>query len=168
MAKYLDQISGNAREVNATVASAGAADAGKIIGLDASGRIDVTMMPTGIGADTASVTTSEALAAGDFVNIHESTGVKVRKASAASVATEAHGFVLSAFASGAAALVYFEGTNPTGQSGLTGGDVFLSPTTPGKGQSAVPTTAGQIVQVIGTAVSATSVNAGVQRPIILA
>src|SRR5687768_2963313 len=55
---------------NGTTTSAGAGDADKLVALDASGRIDSTMMPVGIGADTASITTSEALAAGDLVNIH--------------------------------------------------------------------------------------------------
>lgn len=168
MAKYLTHSSGNLAEVITPTTSVGAGDAGKIIGLDASGRLDVSVMPSGIGADTAVITTSEALAAGDFVNVHESTGTKVRKASGASVATEAHGYVLAAFASAAPATVYFEGTNATGQTALTGGDVYLSPTTPGKATSTIPATAGQIVQVIGIATSATSVNANIQRPVILA
>jgi hypothetical protein len=168
MAKYLAHSAGNLTEVVTPTTSAGAADAGKIIGLDASGRLDVSVMPTGIGADTQVITASEALAAGDFVNVHESTGAKVRKASAASVATEAHGYVLAAVASAGAATVYFEGTNATGQTGLTGGDVYLSPTTPGKATSTVPATAGQIVQVIGVATSATAVNSNIQRPVILA
>src|SRR5690606_35480393 len=69
---------------NAKDTSAGAADAGKLAMLDANGRLDSTMMPVGIGADTASIQASEALAAGDFVNIHSSSGARVRKADAAS------------------------------------------------------------------------------------
>lgn len=91
--------------------SAGAGDAGKLVALDASGKIDSTMMPVGIGADTSSIQASENLAAGDFVNIHNSSGARVRKADASTAGKEAHGFVLSTTASGAQATVYFEGTN---------------------------------------------------------
>jgi hypothetical protein len=68
-------------------------------------------MPTGIGADTASITASEALAAGDLVNIYDSTGAKCRKADASTSGKEAHGFVLAAVESAASATVYFEGSN---------------------------------------------------------
>lgn len=143
--------------VNATTASAGAGDADKLVALDASGRIDSTMMPVGIGADTASITTSEALAAGDYVNIHDVAGAfRARKADATAVGKEAHGFVLAAFGSGVAATIYFEGTN-TGVSGMTPGDVYLH-TTAGQGSNAIPSAAGNVVQKVGVAVSATAVN----------
>lgn len=147
--------------------SAGAGDAGKLVALDASGKIDSTMMPVGIGADTASIQASENLAAGDFVNIYDSAGARVRKADASTSGKEAHGFVLSATSSGAQATVYFEGTN-TQVSGQTPGDVFLSPSTPGVGTGTAPSAAGQVVQKIGVAVSATAVNFERSTPIILA
>lgn len=152
--------------LNAKATSAGAGDAGKIAQLDGTGRLDSTMMPVGLGADTAVVTTSEALAAGDFVNIHNSAGAKARKADASTVGKEAHGFVLAAFGSGAAATVYFEGTN-TQVSGQTPGNVFLS-TTPGLGTNVAPSASGNAVQRIGIATAATSVNFEAQQPITLA
>jgi hypothetical protein len=152
--------------LNAKNTSAGAGDAGKIPQLDGSGRLDNTMMPTGIGPDTASITTSEALAAGDFVNIWNSTGAKVRKADATVAGKEAHGFVLSAASSGAAATVYFEGTN-TGVTGQTPGNVFLS-TTAGIAAAAAPTGSGNVVQRIGFAISATAINFQSQPPVTLA
>lgn len=152
--------------LNAKATSAGAGDAGKIAQLDGTGRLDSTMMPVGLGADTAVVTTSEALAAGDFVNIHNSAGAKARKADASTVGKEAHGFVLAAFGSGAAATVYFEGTN-TQVSGQTPGNVFLS-TTPGLGTNVAPSASGNTVQRIGIATAATSVNFEAQQPITLA
>jgi hypothetical protein len=167
MAKFITSVAGNLTEVTALTTSTGAGDAGKIPGLDAAGRLDVSLMPTGLGADTAVITTSEALAAGDFVNIHDASGPKARKASAAAVTTKAHGFVLAGFASGAAATVYFEGTN-TGLTGLTAGDVWLSTSTPGGVQSAAPTVAGQVQQRVGVAVSATAVNVGVGPTVTLA
>ena len=47
--------------LNATIVSAGAGDTGKIPQLDAAGRIDATVIPLVIGADTAAITTSEAI-----------------------------------------------------------------------------------------------------------
>ena len=152
--------------VNSKTTSAGAGDSGKIVALDAAGRIDSTMMPVGIGADTATITTSEALAAGDLVNIHSSTGAKARKADATTAGKEAHGFVLSAFGSGAAATVYFEGTN-TAVTGLTPGPLFLA-TTAGGVSSIAPSAAGNIVQRVGFAISATALNFQSQPPVTLA
>lgn len=152
--------------LNAKASSAGAGDAGKIAQLDSAGRLDVTMMPVGIGADTASVTTSEALAAGDFVNIWNSSGAKARKADATVAGKEAHGFVLTAVASGAQATVYFEGTN-TQVSGQTPGPVFLQ-TTAGVGGPTVPSASGNVVQQVGVAVSATAVNFERSMPVVLA
>lgn len=152
--------------LNAKASSSGAGDAGKIAQLDGTGRLDSTMMPVGLGADTAVVTTSEALAAGDFVNIHNSTGAKARKADASTAGKEAHGFVLAAFGSGAAATVYFEGTN-TQVSGQTPGVVFLS-ASPGLSAGAAPTGAGQVVQKLGIAISATAINFEAQQHVVLA
>jgi hypothetical protein len=47
----------------------GAGSASAIPALGATGLLAVTMMPTGIDPDTASVTASEALAADAYVNI---------------------------------------------------------------------------------------------------
>ena len=142
--------------VNAKVASAGAADAGKLPQLDGAGRLDATVMPVGIGADTASIVTSEALAAGDLVNIWNSSGAKARKADATVAGKEAMGFVLSSYASGAPATVYFEATN-TAVTGLTPGPQFLS-TTAGQATATAPSAAGNVVQRVGFAISATALN----------
>lgn len=152
--------------LNATVASAGAADADKIAQLGADGKLDTTVMPTGIGPDTKSITTSEALAAGDLVNIHNSSGAKVRKADATTAGKHAHGFVLAAFGSGVAATVYFEGEN-TAVTGLTPGDQFLH-TTAGLSDETPPSATGNVVQRVGLATSATSLNFEGGVPIVLA
>lgn len=142
--------------INGKTVSAGAVDAGKTVLLDPSGKLDATVLPVGIGADVGSVTASEALAAGDFVNIWNSSGAKVRKADATVAGKEAHGFVLAAVASGSAASVYFEGTN-TAVTGQTAGKVFLS-TTAGTATSTAPLGSGNLVQVIGFATAPTSIN----------
>lgn len=152
--------------VNAKTTSAGAGDADKLPALDAAGRLHTSFMPVGVAADVAVITASENLAAGDFVNIWDSTGAKVRKADATTVGKEAHGFVIEAVTAPAAATVYFEGSNAfvTGQ---TPGTVFLS-TTAGLSTSTAPSASGNAVQRIGMATSATNINFQSQTPIILA
>lgn len=106
--RYQTLVTGVKRLIAAITTSAGAADAEKIVATNTTGRLDdsimnaaetgasivvkskadgtldPSLMPTGIGADTASIVASEALAAGDFVNVWSDVGVaKVRKADAA-------------------------------------------------------------------------------------
>ncbi len=166
MAKYLKNNAGTTQEEATVGTSGGAGDSGKIPHLDGNGRIDTSFMPTGIGADTKTITSSEALSAGDFVNIHNSSGAKVRKADASTSGKEAHGFVKAAVANGAAATVYFEGANDQ-VTGQTPGAVFLS-TTAGAATATAPSATGQIVQRIGFAVAATEINFQSQPPIVLA
>lgn len=189
--KVITNNAGQLQEVASISTSAGAADAGKIIATNASGqidgsflnatvssspnklvmtggdgKIDVSVLPTGVGADTAVINASEALAAGDLVNIWNNSGTaNVRKADASTAGKEAHGFVLAAVASGQPATVYFEGTN-TQMTGLTPGRQYLS-TTPGKTSATAPTGSGQVVQVVGFAVSATAMNFQSSPPIVL-
>lgn len=165
--KYLTNVSGLPTEITAPATSGGAGDAGKLPALDSTGRLDTSFMPTGIGADTSIIQASEALVAGDFVNIHNVAGAfRVRKADATTNGKIAHGFVLAAVASAANATVYFEGTNGS-VTGQTPGDVFLS-TTPGQGTATPPSASGNAVQNIGVATSATTINFQYNRPIILA
>jgi hypothetical protein len=164
--KFLRMITGGFAEAFGVVVSAGAANDGDIPALDATGRLDASVMPVGIGADTKSITTSEALAAGDFVNVWNSSGAKVRKADATVAGKEVHGFVLASAASGASALVYFEGTN-TQVSGQTPGPVYLQ-TSAGTAGATVPSTAGNVVQSVGVAISATEINFERGTPVTLA
>lgn len=164
--KILTQVGGVITEI-VTTQTGGAPSANKVPSLDAAGKLDATMMPTGIGADTAVVTASEALSAGDWVNIWSNAGAfAVRKADASVAGKEAHGFVIAAVANAAAATVYFEGSN-TSVTGQTPGKVYLS-TTPGVGTPTPPAGAGNVVQLVGFAVSATTVNAQLLEPIVLA
>lgn len=150
--------------VNASVTSA----ANKIAKLDGSGRLDSSVLPVGVGADTAPIIASETLAAGDLINVWNNASVaNVRKADASVSGKEAHGFVLAAVTSGAAASVYFEGTN-TQLTGLTPGVQYLSSTTAGRTVNAAPTGAGKVVQVVGFAISATAMNFQSELPIVLA
>lgn len=164
--KFLRLVAGVFTEVAATVTSAGAGNDGDLVALDSSGRLDNSVMPVGIGVDTKTIAASEALAAGDWVNVWNSTGAKVRKADATTAGKEAHGFVLAAVSSGGNALVYFEGTN-TQVSGQTPGPVYLQ-TTAGTGGATIPSASGNVVQNLGVAVSATEVNFEHGTPVVLA
>lgn len=150
--------------INASVTSA----ANKIAKYDASGKLDPSVMPPGIGADTAVILASETLAAGDLVNIYNNSSVaNCRKADGSTAGKEAHGYVLAAVTSGQNATVYFEGTNNQ-CTGLTPGAQFLSGTTAGKSATTSATGTGKVVQRVGFATSATSMNFQADTPIVLA
>lgn len=171
MAKPLHLVNGLPTEVPAIVTSTGAGDAGKLAELDSTGRLDSSVLPVGIGADTKILPATEALAAGDFVNIYDVSGTaSARKAdaSAASAGKRAHGYVLAAVTSGQPATVYFEGANGQ-RTGLTAGLTYvLSNAAPGGvlPLSGAPTTAGHILQVLGVATSATEINVEIANPIV--
>lgn len=165
--KFLYLNAGTITEKVSNQASAGAGDAGKIPALDSAGRLDSSMMPVGIGADTAVIVTSEALAAGDLVNIFTSSGFKARKADASVAGKEAMGFVLAAVTSGGNATVYFEGTN-TQVTGQAAGPAYLSATTPGLATATPPSGTGQVVQRVGYPTSATALNFDAAAPVVLA
>lgn len=166
--KYLGLNAGVPTEVEATVQSSGATDAGKILALDTNGKIDSTTLPTGIGADTAVLAASENLSAGDLVNVYDDGGAfKVRKADASTAGKQADGFVLNSVTSGNNATVYFEGTI-VGLSGVTPGQLFLSATTPGGFTATAPTGAGKVSQIIGIGVSSTTINFDRDTPYTLA
>ena len=165
--KFLRLVNGVLTEIFGVQTSAGAVNAGDLVSLDDTGRIDNSMMPVGIGADTAIIDASEGLAAGDWVNLWNDGGAaKVRKADATTAGKEVHGFVLSAVTSGNPATVYFEGTN-TQVTGQTPGPVYLQ-TTAGAGGATIPSASGNVVQQIGVAVSATAVNFERGAPVTLA
>jgi hypothetical protein len=138
--------------INASATSA----ANKIAKLDGSGKLALGLMPTGMGPDVVTMTTSEIIASGDLVNIWDSTGAKVRKADATVAGKEAHGFCLVGGASAASVDVYFEGSN-TAMTGLVAGKRFLS-TTPGLTTATAPSATGNVVQRVGFATSTTAMN----------
>ena len=168
MAKYLAHSSGRIVEQVPITTSAGVADALKLLQTDATGKISSTVLPTGIGADTASINSTEALTAGDLVNVYDvGSGVfGVRRADASTQGKEATGFVISGFASGIPALVYFEGSN-TQVTGMLPGTRYLA-TTPGGSTSTPPSATGNVVQIVGFGTSATVLNFQSEPPITLA
>lgn len=157
MPRLFTFVSGRIKAVVLSIqSSVGAGDADKLIATDATGKLHASFLPAGLGASTSVVQASEALSAGDFVDIYTDTGAsRVRKADAATLKA-ADGFVLAAVSSGANATVYPLGELNNQRSGLTPGtDYFLSVTTPGGVQTDAPSSAGQLYQCLGVAISAT-------------
>ena len=148
---------GNLEEKEAIVVGGSAENAGSIVALDENGKLDDTVMPVGIGAETKVITASENLSANDVVNIYDDAGtVKVRKANATDDTKPAHGYVKDAVTSGSQAVVYTDGYLPG--TGLTiGSKYFLSAETPGGVTTTPPSATGNIAQVIGVAVSTTDI-----------
>jgi hypothetical protein len=166
--KFLTVIDGRERRVAAIDSSAGAADAGKIPALDASGRLGESMMPVGLGTDMRIVPASEALASGSFVNLWDDAGtLKARKADATTAGKEADGFVLAAVDSAADATVYFEGMN-TQLADLTPNARYYLATTAGGVTATPPDAAGNVLQYLGKALSATELSFRPDDGIILA
>lgn len=165
--KFLElNTSGKMQENEALQSSAGAADAGKIVGLNADGDIDPTMMPPGVGPDVTNMVTSENLASGDYVNIYDNGGVTTARLADNSNSRPAHGYVTASSTSPATNDVFFEGANPN-LSGLTrGARVYLD--TVGGVTETVPTGAGVIFQLLGVAISPTEVNTDIQDCIVRA
>lgn len=150
---FLKLVNGRPVEGSAVSSSAGAGDSGKVVKLDSSGKIDPTMIPGGV--ETRTMTASEALSAGDVVNLWNDAGtVKMRKADA-DADREADGFVLASVSSGASGTVYLEEATITGLSGLTPGALYWLSTTAGSLTDTPPTGANVLSQIVGKALSAT-------------
>ena len=166
--KYIKNNSGQLAEVEALVSSTGATDAGKIVALDSTGKLDTSVMPTGIGAVTKVALASENISAGDLVNLYNNAGtINARKADASNN-RRAVGFVLSSVTSGNNATVYLDG-NITGLSSLTpGAPYYVSGSAAGGVTATAPTISTYISQEVGIALSATEISFEPQQPITLA
>lgn len=164
--KPLHLVNGRIKEVEATVVSTGAGNAGDLAALGADGRLDPTVMPAGFGANTDSLTASENLTSNDFVNIWDDSGtIKVRKADNSN-GRIAHGFVLAGVTSGNAATVYGIGELNSGGSFTAGAVTYLG--TSGGVTTTSPTGSGVIVQRLGVPKSATAMRFVPGEPVELA
>ena len=167
--KYIQQVAGALSEKEGLVTSAGAADTGKIPALGADGKLSSTMLPA-TAVDTLTITVEDAagLAAGDLVNIFDNAATpKVRRADASN-GRAAHGYVVTAYADAASAIVHKEGTNDQLSTQTAGTVLYLSGTTPGAATATAPSTATHIVQRVGLAISATEMDWEPSLPITLA
>lgn len=168
MAKYLKLSLGDTVEETSLPSSAGTSSAGRIPELDPSGRLDMTMMPVGVGLDVTFTTAGEALSAGDFV--YFDTQGRALRADATTVTKAAQGFTTTGVIMGANVNIYYNESN-TGVTGLTPGiSYFLSGLNPGKmvTSDSLPIGTGKIIQRLGFAQTATSLHSAIKTPIILA
>lgn len=167
--RFYTNILGKMTAVLALVTSAGAADAGKIVALDDTGRFDASVMPSGIGAATKTLAAYEGLASGDFVNqFLDSGALKVRKADATTAGKEADGYVLAAVTSGADATVYpLTGSN-TQLTGLTVGSTYYLATTAGGVTDTAPSGSGNVIQKLGKAQTTTEIIVSANDPYYIA
>jgi len=166
--KPLQLVNGKITQVEGKVVSAGSGDAGAIVALDSSGRVDVSVLPVGVGPDVALILASENIGAGKYVNIWNNTGTPNVRLADNSNSRDAHGFLKDAVTSGNTATVYFEGTNDD-LGGLTPGNrIYLG--TAGGITNTPPTFAGgaAISQFVGYAISATEINTDIDDEIVLA
>lgn len=165
--KYQSLINGREQMVEATATSTGVAQAGDIVALDSTGKLDVSLLPTGVGPAVQVVVASENLDAGDFVNIFDNGGVaNVRKADSTND-RRAVGYVIEAVTAASNATVYFEGRNDQ-LSGLTAGQrIYLD--SAGNIQTTAPSLAGGDVihQYLGKALSATTMDVEIADEIVL-
>lgn len=190
--RFLANVLGRIKMIATIATSAGAADAEKVPSTNAQGYLDPTLinaattgaskvlqtlpdgtidpsvLPTGIGADVKNMPASEALAANDLVNVWNDAGTaKARKADATTEGKEATGFVKAAVALNGQAAVYFEG-RISGLSGLTPGQRQYLAISAGQSTPTAPSAAGNVVQWVGDAVSATEIDFEKANPITVA
>lgn len=131
------------------IARAQAEDAMLVAILAGGARRPSTSVQTGVQAATP----SEALNAGDLVNVYLSGGVmSVRQANAADPARFANGFVLVSASIGVPVVIYPTGAFNSAATVATGqGEVWLSDVTPGAFSLTPPTTTGHLLQTVGAA-----------------
>lgn len=169
MAKYLRRnlTNGSFQEERGLVASAGATDANKIVETGLDGKLDPSVLPSGLGVKTRTAVAFEALAANDFVAFFNDSGtIKVRKADATNASRRASGYVAQAFAANATATVFYDNEIASGFAGLVlGATYYLNPAVPGGITTTVPTGATN-QQIVGIAVSATELLVQIERTII--
>lgn len=164
--RFLSIVGGVRTLFVALAVSAGAPDANKVVMTSANGRLDTTLMPVGIGAATQSMVASEALVAGDFVNIFDAAGSPNCRKADATNNRPANGFVTVAVASAASATVFLSGPN-TARTGLVSGSLyFLS--TAGNVALTAPSVVGNIIQEIGIAANSTTISFDFDAPTTIA
>jgi hypothetical protein len=166
--RYVNLVNGVLTQQVPNTSSAGAGDAGKLIALNAAGALDATMLPSGVGATAVTATASAAISAGMLINLWSNAGVlSVRPADSTAAGSPADGYATAAIANGATGTVNLGQGIITGLTGLTlGAEYFLG--TVGALVAVAPSAAGNVVQRVGRAVSATSLDFQAYAPVTVA
>lgn len=162
--KFLKVENGRTTEKEAITSSAGAADSGKLVGLDGGGRLDPSVMPVGIGADVKALELTEDVSAGDYVNIFDDAGTPKARLADQSNDRAAHGFVKAAGLTGETVNVFFEGPN-SGLSSLTAGARYYLAS---NGDITNSAPAAGLLQFLGVAIDDTQINTDISDVIVRA
>ena len=160
--RFLSILNGATTLFTAIASSVGVGDASKIIMTGTDGRVHGSFMPLGVGAQTITATTTEALAAGDFVNV-VTAGARKADNSNGRVAV---GFVLTAFASGVPATIYTSGLN-TARSGLTAGTLYFLGVGGAETATSPDNVSGRICQALGIGLNSTTIPFQFNPPIFI-
>lgn len=168
---FLARVAGKTKQIFAIATSAGAADAGKVCALGPDGRWDMSMMPTGIGANTTQATASEAIGAGKFINYWDNGGTFSMRLADNSNGRQADGYVTAAVANGAVGTAHpLDGTN-AGLTGLSPGTRYYLGTAGGVTDTPLDEAdagnANKVSQYLGVAKSATELVTDDQGYVIL-
>ena len=156
---FLARVAGKTKQVFGMSVSTGAADAGKLVATDTSGKLDMSLMPVGIGTNSIICPASEAIGAGKFVNFHSNAGALNVRLADNSNARQADGYLKDAVVQSGQATVYPLDTTNTAMTGLTPGARYWLGTAGGVISVALDPTdtanIGKVCQELGTAKSAT-------------
>jgi hypothetical protein len=110
-----------------------------------------------VGAAPVVLTASENIAAGALINVWDNAGVaEAQNANATDATKPADGFAVVAATTGQQVQVMLPGQVDTELTGLTPGALYFLDVNPGGVVATPPSTAGNLVQQVGKAISATS------------
>jgi hypothetical protein len=165
--KYMTLDGGKKALIKSNNTSVGAADSGKIVSLNAAGKIDPSLLTD---QDVSNIEAFENLAAGDYVNLFLDASVIKARLADNSNDRPAHGYIDDTVTAASNVNVFFEGSN-TNLSGLTvGARQFLGTIGQTIETALDPTNAandGDLHQLLGVAISATEINTDIQDCILL-
>lgn len=159
--RFLRLVGGKLQQFAGTVISAGSANGGDLVALGDNGRLDNSVMPVGIGANTQSLVASGAIGAGKFVNYFVDNGTLKMRVADNSNGRRADGFVLEAVADAGTGAAYPMDAVNSALTGLTAGTEYYLGTAGGVIASPLDETqstnqgVGKISQYLGIAKSAT-------------
>jgi len=166
---FLARVAGRTKQLFGIQSSAGAGDAGKLISADAGGKLDPSFLPTGIGANSVAVPSTEALSAGDFVNLFDNAGVLSMRLADNSNGREAWGYVKTSVSIAATGTAFRLNTVNANLTGLTAGDDYWLGTAGGVIDTPLDPAVdiGSLDQYLGKAASATELVTAEYEPVTL-
>lgn len=157
--QFLIRLNGETTQAAPITTTTGAADAGKIIATDASGRLALALLPEDIGTNKVTAKAGVALTAGKFVTLTNVSGV-LTAVLATNATAPADGFVTKAAAINETVDIFPMDRPNDALTGLTigtryflgtGGDATATPL-----DEALPANKGKISQELGKALTTTT------------